>query len=136
VPEVVSFEGYLGATITRRLGTDPDENSDWCVFYLDWDLRRWLLIEKSGIVRHRRLQDEATPKEDPHDVIWVLVTATVGSGRGSQSVEGLFLTGSFTSAGDFEAEAGGDGASPATGKFCGRSPWCCGGRTVCLSRTR
>jgi hypothetical protein len=130
VSEVVSFEGYLGATVPHPPGADEtDDQNLWCVFYLDWDLRSWLLIERTGIVRHKRIKDAQTD-EDPHDVIWVRVDATVGSGRGSASVESLFLKGQFTSAGDFEAEATSGGLSPATGKFCGRSPWCCGGKTV------
>jgi hypothetical protein len=122
VPELVTFVGYLGATIRR-------ERRDWCVFYFDWQLDNWLLVEQSGIVRRQTIQDLAAPSET-RDVIWVKADAAVGATRGSHSVEAQFLTGEFIRAGDFDVPVSGGTFAPSTGVFCqAKSAGCCTRRT-------
>jgi hypothetical protein len=130
VPKLVSFVGYLGATITHPASAAPDGTNQWCVLYLDWELHSWLLVERAAIVRRLVLDDQNTT-EDPCDVIWVRADAAVRRGSGSLSAEAQFLTGNFTRAGDFEAAPTGGTLSASTGVFCeGRSPGCCRGCTV------
>jgi hypothetical protein len=126
VPKVVSFVGYLGATITNPAAAD----SQWCVLYLDRDLHSWLLIETAAIVRRLIINDRNTT-EDQYDVIWVTADGVVSRGRGSLSTEAQFLSGDFTRAGDFESSPTGGTLSASTGVFCeARSPGCCRGCTV------
>jgi hypothetical protein len=122
LPQLVTFTGYVGATFQR-----PGEGTgDWTVLYLDGRLWSWLLVETKGIVFRRAIEDERSPF-GLRDVIWVKENATVGRGSDSLSIESQFLTGEFSSAGDFEAPPPGGGTlSAATGVFCeGRSPGCC-----------
>jgi hypothetical protein len=122
VPNLVSFAGYLGATVTH-------DESDWCVLYLDVELRTFLLVEKDGIVRRKPVKDEKAPS-GMRDVIWVKAEAAVGRGGGPQPVESQFLTGEFTRAGDFDAPVSGGTLAAATGVFCeARSAACCYRRT-------
>lgn len=122
VPELVTFVGYLGATVRRQ-------GRDWCVFYFDWELDNWSLVEESGIVRRQTIQDVAAPSET-RDVIWVKADAAVGAGRGSHSVEAQFLTGEFIRAGDFDVPVTGGTFAPSTGVFCqAKSAGCCTRRT-------
>ena len=125
VPEVVSFTGYLGGKVPH--GKDGDgKDVQWCLLYLDADLRTWLIIEAKGIVR-RKTVEEKTTDADPCDVVWVLADAAVGRGSGSLSLEGQFLTGEFTRAADVDEGPMGAGTfAAATGMFCaGRSVNCC-----------
>lgn len=120
----ISFVGYVGDTITHR-------DTKWTVLYLDWDLSSWLLIETAGIVARKYIPG-STGMGAPvnSDVLWVLADAAVGLSRKSLSLEGMFLTGDFTRAGDFDAGAGGGTMAGSTGVFCeGRSPGCCKPRT-------
>jgi hypothetical protein len=99
------------------------------VLYLDWDGETRLLIEKDGIVDRQRLPKGAgmgTPVE--RDVIYVKHDAAVGIVGSSLSLEGLFLTGDFTRAGDFDSDMGGGTLSAATGGFCA-SALCCKGKS-------
>ena len=126
VPEMVTFAGYVGARITR-------DAKDWCVFYLDSRLLTWLLVPTDGIVFRDAVQDDLAPC-GVQDVLWVKADTTVGRGSGSLSIEGQFLSGEFTRAGDFEAGPTGGTQAAATGVFCeARSPGCC---RPCTVRTR
>ena len=120
----VSFVGYVGDTIEHR-------GSRWTVLYLDWDLSSWLLIETAGIVARKYIpNDTGMGAPVNSDVLWVLADAAVGRGRKALSLEGMFLTGDFTRAGDFDASAAGGTMAASTGVFCeGRSPGCCRPRT-------
>jgi hypothetical protein len=120
-PDRRSFVGYLGQTFLRGLG------SRWTQLYLDWNLETWLIIETSGIVARETIPRAAgSGAPGPRDVIWVLADAAVGRGRRALSLEGAFLSGNFTRAGDFEASPGGGTLAASTGVFCeGRSPGCC-----------
>jgi hypothetical protein len=130
VPKLVSFVGYLGATITHPASAAADDTNQWCILYLDWDLHSWLLIETAAIAR-RLVVDDQNTTEDPHDVIWVRADGAVARGNGSLSTEAQFLSGDFTRAGDFEAGPTGGTLSASTGVFCeARSPGCCRGCTV------
>jgi hypothetical protein len=124
-PESRYFAGYLGATFTAR-------NEDWCVLYLDLALRTWLLIQKSGVLnREQSAQEPGTPAQ--LDVLWVKADAAVSSGSDALSLEGLFLIGDFTRAGDFDVEAlaGGTLAAGSGGYgLAGQSPPRCCNRTV------
>ena len=119
VPEFVTFDGYLGATITHPSGAPPDDFNQWCVLYRDLALRSWLLVEKAGVVRRLALDDKNVT-EDPRDVIWVKAETAVGRGSGSMSNEAKFLTGVFTRAGTLEAgPSGSRWAAPQTTRGAG-----------------
>jgi hypothetical protein len=124
VPELVTFTGYLGATLLNL------RDKDWCVLYLDSRLVSWLLVEKSGIVFRDPVEDEKAPC-GIRDVIWVKADTAVGSGGGSLSIQAQFLTGDFTRAADFdESPPGGGTLAAATGVFCeARSGGCCKPKT-------
>jgi hypothetical protein len=113
VPPLVTFTGFVGATLRRAPGVEDF----WTVLYLDPQLSTWLLIPKKDIVARDRITDEKAPYKQ-HDVIWVNANSSVGDGSGSLSVEAQFLTGEFTRAGDFEASANGGTMAAATGVFC------------------
>jgi hypothetical protein len=120
-PDRVSFVGYLGDRFFHR-------GLWWLVLYLDWDMQTFLVIESTGFIRADTLPTSAgsgTP--EPRNVIWVRADTAVGRVARSLSLEGMFLTGDFTRAGDFEAgPADGGTFAAATGVFCGaRSPGCC-----------
>jgi hypothetical protein len=127
-PDRRSFEGYLGETFLRSRGRR------WTQLYLDWDLETWLIIETSGIVGRERIPSAAgSGAPTQRDVVLVLADAAVGHGRRSLSIEGAFLCGNFTRAGDFEASPNGGTLAASTGVFCeARSPSCC---QVCTNRT-
>jgi hypothetical protein len=120
----VSFIGYVGDTIEHG-------GTSWTVLYLDWDLSTWLLIETAGIFARKYIPNYTGMGAPVNsDVLWVLAEAAVGRGRKALSVEGMFLTGEFTRAGDFDAAAGGGTMAASTGVFCeGRSPGCCKPKT-------
>jgi hypothetical protein len=120
-PESRYFTGYLGATFNAR-------GEDWCVLYTDLALQSWLLIQTSGILnRERSLREPGTPARQ--DVLWVKADTAVCSGSDALSLEGLFLIGDFTRAGDFDAESLPGGTKAAgTGGYglAGQSPpRCC-----------
>ena len=122
-PERRSFVGVVGSSF-EALG-EP-----WCVLYLDWDLKTWLLIQARGILGREELQEPGTP---PQDVLWVKGDAAVSSGSDALSLEGLFLMGNFTRAGDFDVEALTGGTQAAgTGGYglAGQSPPRCCNRTI------
>ena len=106
--------------------------NDWSVLYLDWDLETWLVIETIGIVGRERITSAAGSGAPAlRDVVWVLADAAVGHGSRSLSVEGAFLCGNFTRAGDFEPSPTGGTLAASTGVFCeARSPGCCKGCTA------
>jgi hypothetical protein len=121
VSEVVTFEGYLGATCKH-------DGKDWCVLYVDLEARSWLLIEKDCIIKRESIDHSTWPCK--RDVLWVTSDGAVGVGDGSQSVQAQFLTGEFTRAGDFEAPVVGGTMAASTGVFCqAKSVGCCGKKT-------
>jgi hypothetical protein len=124
-PDRRSFVGYLGETFTHG-------GNDWSVLYLDWDLETWLVIETIGIVGRERITSAAGSGAPAlRDVVLVLADTAVGHGRRSLSLEGAFLCGNFTRAGDFEPSPSGGTLDASTGVFCeGRSPGCCRGCTA------
>jgi hypothetical protein len=124
LPELVTFAGFLGDTVTQ-----PGQDTQWRVLYLDLELRRWLLLDEADILLAEKVEDEAAPTGE-RDLIWVKADASVGRGSGSPSVEARFLTGEFTRAEDFEAPPTGGTLAAATGVFCqARTPSCCRIRT-------
>jgi hypothetical protein len=123
VPELVTFAGYVGPVVTQQ-------SKEWCVFYLDTRLLTWLLVPVDGIVYRDPVVDDKAPC-GIQDVLWVKADTSVGHGSGSLTLEGQFLTGEFTRAGDFEAAPTGGTLGAATGVFCeARSPGCCKPCTV------
>jgi hypothetical protein len=118
--ERVSFVGYVGRTFSHR-------EMSWTVVYRDLDLQTWLIIERAGIVDQDDISassGEGTPVA--RDIVWVKADAAVGHGSRALSIEGMFLTGNFTRAGDLEATPDGGTLAASTGVFCGaRSPNCC-----------
>jgi hypothetical protein len=128
-PDQRSFVGYLGETFVNQT---VNQGVEWSILFLDWTLETWLIVETNGIV-HRATIPTAAGDGAPanRDVLWVLADATVGRGGRSLSEEGVFLSGQFTRAGDFEAAPSGGTLAASTGVFCeGRSPGCCQGCTV------
>jgi hypothetical protein len=120
-PESQYFVGYLGGTFSA-LG------EDWCVLYLDLALRNWILIQKAGVLnREESVKQPGAPANE--DVLWVKADTAVCSGSEALSLEGLFLIGHFTRAGDFDIEAlaGGTQAAGSGGYgLAGQSPpRCC-----------
>ena len=123
VPELVTFAGYLGATIPRA-------GKRWCVLYLDTRLLTWLLLLERGIVfREEHKDDDAACGR--RDILWVKADTPVASGNGSLTAEAQFLTGAFARAGDFDnVQLGAGTAAAATGVFCeARTIGCCRPRT-------
>jgi hypothetical protein len=124
VPESILFVGFFGGLVQGPSG------GEWQILYLDLELSRWLLVENSGIAAVGYIEDDSVPFNQRRDVIWVKADATVGRGSASQSVEGQFLTGEFTRAGDFDAPPSSGTLAAATGVFCeARTPSCCRIRT-------
>ena len=123
VPALVTFAGYLGATIPRA-------GKRWCVLYLDTRLLTWLLLLEDGIVFREEHKDEDAAC-GKRDVLWVKADTPVASGNGSLTAEAQFLTGAFARAGDYDNMQPGAGtAAAATGVFCeARTIGCCKGRT-------
>jgi hypothetical protein len=123
-PERRSFTGYLGETFNHGV--------DWTMLYVDSSLESWLLIETDGIVARETIPRRAgSGSPAPLDVIWVLADAAVGRGGRSLTLEGAFLSGNFTRAGDFEASPTGGTLAASTGVFCeARSAGCCKGCTA------
>jgi hypothetical protein len=125
VPDLVSFTGYVGATVNR-------DQRRWLVLYLDVDLNRFLLVDADGVVHRKPIDDKKAPCKK-RDVIWVKANAaaTIGTYGMARSVEAEFLTGEFTRAADVEETRPTGAALPAaTGIFCeARSAACCGYRT-------
>jgi hypothetical protein len=123
-PDTRYFAGYLGATF-------PARGELWCVFYLDLAFRTWLLVQTRGVLSRQKSQREpGTPGE--LDVLWVKADAAVCSGSDTLSLEGLFLIGHFTRAGDFTAESLPGGTQAAGGGgygLAGQSPPRCCGKT-------
>jgi hypothetical protein len=118
LPDLVTFAGYLGGKV-------PHAGRDWRLLYCDSRLQTWLLVEESNIVYNATLDDYTSPFRK-RDVIWVKESASVGTGRGSQSAHARFLTGAFTRAGDFDAPLGGGTLAAATGVFCeAKTAACC-----------
>jgi hypothetical protein len=113
IPTLVTFAGFVGATLVREPGSD----ATWTLLYLDPQLSSWLLVPTEGIVARDRILDEHAPHKE-RDVIWVTGDASVGVGNGSLSVQAQFLTGEFTRAGDFEVSPNGGTMAAATGIFC------------------
>ena len=121
IPRLIMFAGFLGDPVPR-----PDGPGMWDVLYLDLELTHWLLVEDGGIVERGWVRDNAVPFNRRRDVIWVTSDTVVGHGTRSLSIEGQFLTGDFTRAGDFEAPLGGGTTGASTGVFCeARTPTCC-----------
>ena len=126
-PERRSFVGYLGRTFNHGVNMDPA-------------VRRLgpRVVADHRDERHRRSRtippDAGSGTPEALDIIWVLADAAVGRGGRSLSVEGAFLCGNFTRAGDFEASPTGGTLAASTGVFCeARSPGCCKG---CTANTR
>jgi hypothetical protein len=121
-PDWRSFVGYFGGEIEYR-------NRMWTRLYLDLDLQSWLIIESAGVLQREDVHNE--PGVAPGRVVlWVRPDAAVGRGKRSLSVEGEFLTGEFTRAGDFDLGTAAGTPAAATGVFCdARSVGCCMGRT-------
>jgi hypothetical protein len=121
LPERVMFAGFRGPVV------EHPGRGEWRLLYLDLELRDWLLIETSGIVRRSTVKDETVPfEEKSRDVFWVKADAAVGRGDASQTVQAQFLTGKFTRAADFETPLTGGTLAAVTGVFCeARTPSCC-----------
>jgi hypothetical protein len=121
-PRLVSFAGYLGGIAA----TDSD-GVRWRLFYFDWKLQTWLAVAQPSIVYRVAIQDPKWPFGQL-DVIWVRSEAAVGEGTGPlpQQVQGRFLRGDFTSAGDFRTDSLAGTLSASTGVFCdAESVGCC-----------
>jgi hypothetical protein len=87
------------------------------------------LIDTKGIVYRAEVEDKQAPAK-LRDVIWVKADTAVGQGSGSLSVEGQFLTGEFTRAGDCDSPATGGTLAASTGVFCeASSAGCCRGQS-------
>ena len=92
-------------------------------------MQSWLIIERAGVLAHKRMANEPGVSAG-REVLWVKADAAVGRANRSLSVEGEFLTGAFTRAGDFDVGQEGGTLAAATGVFCeARSVGCCMGRT-------
>jgi hypothetical protein len=123
LPELVTFAGYVGATLPKG---DADTDHDcWTVLYLDSHLQTWLLVHTKGIVYRDAAHDKQAPLKQ-RDILWVRADTAVGRGDGSLTVQSQFLTGAFTQAGDFDSGPSGGTLAAATGVFCeARSVNCC-----------
>ena len=120
IPELVTFAGFVLGKVT-----EPGDG-EWWLLSTDWQLQKWLLIEEKGVVYHTEVDDDDAPFKK-RDVVWVKAEASVGTGKGSQSVPSRFLSGFFTRAGDYDAPVSGGTFGAATGIFCeARTPSCCG----------
>jgi hypothetical protein len=110
VADLSLFAGFLGAEIERPGAT-------WWLFYLDSRLHRWLLVPRDDIVVYKQLDDD-TAFDKKRDVLWVDADARLLQGSGSQTIEGLFLVGEFTRAGDFAATTATRTSPASTGLIC------------------
>jgi hypothetical protein len=122
-PEIVTFVGYLGATVKY-------DSIDWRVLYLDPELRDCLWVDDKAILHDVRITPPGAPP-DGLDVIWVKGDTPVARASGLEAAQAQFLIGEFTRACDVEAAPTGGTLSASTGVFCeGRSPGCCRPCTV------
>ena len=111
LPDLSLLAGFLGAQFDHAGAT-------WWLLYLDSRLHKWLLVPKNDIVVYERL-DDATAFAKRRDVLWVKADARLLQGSGSQTIEGLFLVGEFTRAGDFASAPAARGTgTAATGLLC------------------
>jgi hypothetical protein len=123
LPELVTFAGYVGGILKDDYGPTK---ARWLQLYLDGKLRTWLLVERRGIVFRGTIEDKSA-LGGQRDVIWAKADASVKRGTGTQSAQSRFLSGDFTSAGDFSASLTAGTVSAATGIFCdAQTPGCCG----------
>jgi hypothetical protein len=124
VPELSLFAGFLGDKLDHA-------GSTWWLLFTDARLQNWMLVEESDVVVFQPLKDDKAPY-DQRDVLWVKAGATLVKGSGARTIEGRFVVGEFTRAGDFAASTTGGTFSAATGLMCeATTPGCCWG-----SRTR
>jgi hypothetical protein len=118
-PRLSTFSGYLGNAVIQGDGTV------WRLLYLDEKLWTWLLIQQDDIIFHDRIKDR-NAAFGLRDVVWLDADATMGEGSGARSPQTRFLTGDFTSAGDFSTSLSGGTVNAATGIFCqAATPGCC-----------
>ena len=141
LPELVTFTGIFAGQFDDPAGL-PDAYQEahdagapapatrkWSLLFFDAKLTGWLLIEPGGVVRRKRFAEPASSGV-MRDVIWVRADASVKRGERPQSIQGQFLQGEFTKAGDFAASVSGGTVSASTGIFCdAQTPNCCGPRT-------
>jgi hypothetical protein len=120
LPDLSLFAGFLGGPVEHDRAT-------WRLLYLDSRLNNWLLVPEDDIVVHQLLDDDRAPS-GKRDALWVRGSATVVQGSGSGAIEGRFLVGEFTRAGDFAASTTGGTFSAASGLLCeATTPGCCWG---------
>jgi hypothetical protein len=124
-PELITFAGYLGGRATpEAAGTDV-----WQILFTDATAGNWLVVAVKNIELHTRVADE-TAAYCLRDVIWVGADSPVGRGDTSSSVQGLFLRGALTRAGDLATSLRGDTFSRSGGLLLDAlTPRCCGGNS-------
>ena len=117
MPEGALFKGYV-------LGPVDYSGTPWLVFYHDERRRDVFLARQDDVLRIDRDTDTNV------DTVVVRREATVCSTRKRETVELMFLSGTFMTAGEFEQSLGGRGGRD-VGIFSPDSPpWCgCGSKT-------
>jgi hypothetical protein len=120
-PDLSLFAGFLGDEFDHS-------GTTWWLLYMDAQLQRWLLVPRDEIVVYDRLEDSTAPF-GKRDVLWINAGAQLRQGSGSTTIEGRFVVGEFTRAGDFAASTTGGTFAAATGLLCeANTPGCCWSR--------
>jgi hypothetical protein len=96
------FTGYLG-------GKWRHENHEdwWRILFVDSVMRNWIMVKSDDILYSQRVDDDKAAFGS-RDYLWVAADAHVGRGGAAASPESLFVSGTFTRAGDFSASLRGD----------------------------
>jgi hypothetical protein len=97
VPDVTPVDGFF-------LGLVKHQGEPWMLLYRDRGLQDWILVPDSARKAFQRNKD-AEGKQVP-DTVWVERSALILAGKGAHTVELMFLTGSFTTAGDLDQTLG------------------------------
>jgi hypothetical protein len=119
-PALITLAGYLGGCVT---GGEPP--TQWQLLFLDNKLVTWMIVPYDQILVHSRVTDD-TAAFGERDLLWVNAEALVGRGDTTESVQGRFLTGPFTRAGDVAASVTGGTFTAASGLLCEAvTPGCC-----------
>lgn len=123
VPELVRFDGYVGAIIDDTNGSTGET---WLQLFVEASLMTWLLIKASDIYYRDSVEVEDGLKDEKRDVLLVRALGAVSVGGRPRPPTAQLLEGPFTSAASYAASIRGPEMSAATGPYCGTA---CGRHT-------
>jgi hypothetical protein len=115
IPELIAVQGYSAGPV------DASAADGWVLLYLDVTLRQWMLVRGADVFASDEVKDASLPFGG-YNTLVVRREAPCRYGTGPYDVQGTFLAGSFTKAGDLEASSSTGGTfAPRSGLLCGVS---------------